>query len=711
MVKDKINYRALGPRTMLTRQTVQGRANDGGLRIGEMERDGLIAHGITNFLQESMLVRGDDYYMAVCNKTGTVAVYNESQNLFFSPLADGPIKFNGALSGDNMKIQTLSKYGRSFSIVRVPYAFKLLMQELATMNVQMRLITEANIDQMTNLSFSDNLQRLTGKVNVLGLKDLLPKATAADRAAAKKNLAALGFTKLPPPPFKKWLISALEPLKMEDLTPLPTAGYDEFVNLEPAQENSWFDLRSKLDDAKNKLYEIPTNAFVNLTSQLDMYATLRTVVQKMYNMEHATNAALKMYEIITQMELLMPNGKCLPVVNAFCNAELPGAFLIAINHFMRTKCMSSDFDWLASSFLPAQQAQQVPQDKGVLEDRYNLYEKNRAHWLMGPAPNGLPEGEGPINGDITDPQIINILGNATHQRFSASDGANLYTGDVGIKLTQADMHRQEDLTAFVNYGQILSGLLALAIGGNLVTKQFTFFTPFNRSLIALIATLFDETYITKPKTSKPTSSEVYLVAKGFKGISSELSTALLDRAEAYKTLDKFPTHWGSLLQPNILSQVDADILAAAQELYGEQQVSFINEVAEAFRIKNFTNTYENSAQEAWLKENPLLSISKDENLNNSVISVEEQAQQTQAQQTQAQQTQAQAVQAEQFPTQAQQQMQQQQQFQTTPELEEESILIPEEDEDEDEKKEDEEDKEGGDKSSGGEKKTISFNFK
>ena len=59
MVKDKINHRARGPRTLLTRQTVQGRANDGGLRIGEMERDGILAHGATNFLQESMLVRGD----------------------------------------------------------------------------------------------------------------------------------------------------------------------------------------------------------------------------------------------------------------------------------------------------------------------------------------------------------------------------------------------------------------------------------------------------------------------------------------------------------------------------------------------------------------------------------------------------------------------------------------------------------------------------
>ena len=160
MVKDKINHRARGPKTSLTRQTVGGRANDGGLRIGEMERDGVIAHGAAGFLQESMLNRGDEYFMAVCNNTGSIAIYNNSQNLFLSPMSDGPIKFHTTID-KKLNIENISKYGRNFSILRIPYAFKLLIQELQVMNIQMRLITEDNIDQLTSLGFSNNIVKLT----------------------------------------------------------------------------------------------------------------------------------------------------------------------------------------------------------------------------------------------------------------------------------------------------------------------------------------------------------------------------------------------------------------------------------------------------------------------------------------------------------------------------------------------------------------------
>jgi len=161
MVKDKINYRARGPRTVLTRQTVQGRANDGGLRIGEMDRDAVISHGMAGFLNESMMVRGDKYFMAICNNSGTIAVYNESRNLFLSPMVDGPLKFVGNLENE-LNVVPISRFGRNFSIVTVPYAFKLLYQELLTMNVQMRIITSDNVDQLVSLTKTNNIELLTG---------------------------------------------------------------------------------------------------------------------------------------------------------------------------------------------------------------------------------------------------------------------------------------------------------------------------------------------------------------------------------------------------------------------------------------------------------------------------------------------------------------------------------------------------------------------
>jgi len=94
-----------------------------------------------------------------------IAIYNPEKNLFLSPMADGPIKFTGSLAGDNMNIENITKYGRSFSVVCVPYSLKLFAQELQTMNINMRFITEDNIDQIENMMFSKNIDKLTGFKN------------------------------------------------------------------------------------------------------------------------------------------------------------------------------------------------------------------------------------------------------------------------------------------------------------------------------------------------------------------------------------------------------------------------------------------------------------------------------------------------------------------------------------------------------------------
>ncbi len=120
MVAEKINSRGTGKVTGLTRQPTEGRRNGGGLRIGEMERDTLLSHGISMFLQESMMERSDKYAWAACKNCGTLVALNISSNI------------NECKNCNNDDI----------SIVRTPYAFKLLIQEFEAMGVQLRINTQ-----------------------------------------------------------------------------------------------------------------------------------------------------------------------------------------------------------------------------------------------------------------------------------------------------------------------------------------------------------------------------------------------------------------------------------------------------------------------------------------------------------------------------------------------------------------------------------------
>ena len=205
MVKDKINYRAKGPRSNLTRQTVGGRANDGGLRIGEMERDGVLAHGMSKFLNESLMVRGDEYHIAVCNKSGLLAIYNKEKNIFISPAVDGPLNFTINNEG-NHNIEHISNHGKSFSILRVPYSFKLLIQELASMNIQLRIITDDNIEQISNMSYSNNINKLlqTSETNITNTIRKLVRSNRDKefKFRLKSDITVIGepISTVPPPP-------------------------------------------------------------------------------------------------------------------------------------------------------------------------------------------------------------------------------------------------------------------------------------------------------------------------------------------------------------------------------------------------------------------------------------------------------------------------------------------------------------------------------
>ena len=121
MVKDKMHARSSGPMVILTRQPAEGRAREGGLRYGEMERDCMVSHGCSRFTKSRLYDSSDKYSVHSCNKCGLFAIYNNDKNIHMCKTCDN---------------------STDFSKINIPYAYKLLTQELITMNIVPRVITD-----------------------------------------------------------------------------------------------------------------------------------------------------------------------------------------------------------------------------------------------------------------------------------------------------------------------------------------------------------------------------------------------------------------------------------------------------------------------------------------------------------------------------------------------------------------------------------------
>ena len=121
MVNDKQHSRSIGPMVNLTRQPAEGRSRDGGLRFGEMERDCMVSHGASRFTRGRMYDASDKYQVYVCKKCGLIASYNDQLHIHCCRTCDNRV---------------------DFAYVEIPYACKLLFQELTTMNVVPRIMTD-----------------------------------------------------------------------------------------------------------------------------------------------------------------------------------------------------------------------------------------------------------------------------------------------------------------------------------------------------------------------------------------------------------------------------------------------------------------------------------------------------------------------------------------------------------------------------------------
>jgi len=149
LTDDKVNARGKGKLEIKTHQPTGGRANEGGLRIGQMESESLSAHGISLFLQESMMKRSDGTDFWICNGCGRIPIYNEGEGLFICSTCDGPLEFTGVDAATLTMALPTKKSRATFSKVAMPYAMKLLDQEYTTFaNAGFRFVTESSIGRL-----------------------------------------------------------------------------------------------------------------------------------------------------------------------------------------------------------------------------------------------------------------------------------------------------------------------------------------------------------------------------------------------------------------------------------------------------------------------------------------------------------------------------------------------------------------------------------
>ena len=120
MVADKQHSRSIGPMVNLTRQPAEGRSRDGGLRFGEMERDCMISHGASRFTKERVYDVSDAFKANICKDCGSIAAFNKKHNIYHCNMCENTT---------------------NFAEVHIPYSCKLLFQELMTMNIAPRIVT------------------------------------------------------------------------------------------------------------------------------------------------------------------------------------------------------------------------------------------------------------------------------------------------------------------------------------------------------------------------------------------------------------------------------------------------------------------------------------------------------------------------------------------------------------------------------------------
>jgi cap2 methyltransferase len=280
-------------------------------------------------------------------------------------------------------------------------------------------------------------------------------------------------------------------------------------------------------------------------------------VKEEFNIPVLTTAWLKCYELITYFNII--DAKETNVYKSFHICEIPGTFILAINHFIKTKTKRK-FDWNAMSLNPWK-----TKDKTTyLPDQYNMVKENQKRYDFGPKNTG----------DITDIDNIKYYINKNKDL-----NLNLITSDCGQDSSD-DFVRQEEKLNLVFWSQFVCTLGCLGKGGDYIAKIFTIKTKKTIEMLYILSCLFEKVYIVKPLKTKPTSGERYIVCTNYKGIDVEILDILIEYLKVFNEYE-------SLVDLTKLSAEFYNNLKSINDLLGYRRITGYN--ASMFQSLNFIN--------------------------------------------------------------------------------------------------------------------------
>lgn len=299
---------------------------------------------------------------------------------------------------------------------------------------------------------------------------------------------------------KSFLISDSQGQTETYTLPNPTSVFKE----PPWQLENLQMLKASLNEMKSRLNNFDLCEWQQHTSQMNKAGDIVNTVKKNIQAELVTQAWCKFYEIASKFFLIPLNQICCEKNgNSFSSVHLceaPGAFVTALNHWLKTNAPDVKWNWLATTLNPYCEGHSY--DRMVSDDRFIRH--TLKHWCFG-ADN---------TGDIMDLRNLDVLIEKFKQQL---DGRILLvTADGSIDCTDIP-GEQENAVAQLHLCETMTCMHLLQKGGNFLLKLFTLFEHQSVCLIYLLSCSFHQVIATKPASSKAGNSEIYVVCTNFKG--------------------------------------------------------------------------------------------------------------------------------------------------------------------------------------------------